>query len=237
VAPRMAKEWPSSECLVRLLSLALEHFHSRRCGLTLIAGPRRVADTGPEAHWPSRRLAAKNKVLGAPFDANVPKSQTTVALQTEDQKPWGLECFAGDVDFALNDIDRAFLLVGIERCTRGGLEPHFHVEPFREHAHRRCLAKGRSSNEWPPAWFAADRSRVCASGQLCRDWTGTGEDCVRKCLCLIWCAGPRRTHPSVRNLRYLVTFAVARTVRRRGVHYSHVIATCPAMSDINGPVV
>ena len=61
---------------------------------------------------------------------------------TEDQQPRALEFVAGDLDLAFDQIDRALLVVGIERRGRSRRERHLHIEPVGHHRHRRGCAEG-----------------------------------------------------------------------------------------------
>src|SRR6266516_7811854 len=53
------------------------------------------------------------------------RPHTDAVAGTEHQKPRAFERLAGDIDLAFDHIDRAFLVVGIERRARARGERHF----------------------------------------------------------------------------------------------------------------
>ena len=68
----------------------------------------------------------------------------------EHQQPPRLEAVAGDLDRAVENIDGALLVLGIDRQRRAGLELHVGVEHLAEGRDRRPLAVEAADDERAP---------------------------------------------------------------------------------------
>ena len=90
------------------------------------------------------------------------------AARMKDQKPRPLECLARDLDLSLDHIDCPLLRIGIKRRARARGERHFCVEPFREHSHRRCLAKSGAGNHPGLHTVVFDSGQACGIKMLKR---------------------------------------------------------------------
>ena len=60
----------------------------------------------------------------------------------KDQQPRPFIALVGDLDLAIDDIDRALLVIGVERHADALLRRDLGVEPGRDHRDRRCDAEG-----------------------------------------------------------------------------------------------
>src|SRR6202453_5481037 len=65
----------------------------------------------------------------------------------EDQQPRALMAFVSDLDLAVDQVDRALFMVGIERQADAFSRRHFGVEPRRYHRHRRRGAERSAGND------------------------------------------------------------------------------------------
>src|ERR1700680_1741973 len=129
----------------------------------LDALPARGHEIPPDIAWAFQcRAAEEHQPRGAY------RSHRDAFTPAEHQKPRAFERLAGDIDLAFDHIDRALLLVGIERGAAACGERHFRIEPFRQHPHGRLSAEGGAGNHPGPHAAVLDGGQARGAEMLKR---------------------------------------------------------------------
>src|SRR6516165_934520 len=90
----------------------------------------------PDVAWTLQRIAAQKH-----HPCRLDRLYRDAVARPEDQQQRTLIALARNFDLAVDEIDRALLMIGVERHAGARGRGHFGIEPGRYHLHRRGYAK------------------------------------------------------------------------------------------------